>query len=379
MQSWFTEELTLLKESAERFVERDYGFERRQALAASETGFDRAVWSQFAELGWLAAPLPEAYGGLGGSALEVAVVMEALGKGLVLEPYIPTVVLGAGLVAGGGGEELKQALLPAVAAGELLLAFGFAEPQSRYDLADVATSAKRDGDGYRLSGRKGVVFHAATADKIIVSARTAGGARDAAGISLFILDRVCEGLDLRAYATVDGLRAAELTLDNVRAEAADLIGEPDGALPLIEQVVDHATVAVSAEAVGAMEVMLRSTQDYLKTREQFGVPIGSFQVLQHKVVDMFSACELSRALTYRAAASLGDASPQERARAASAMKVQIGKAGKQVGQDAIQLHGGMGMAHEMAVGHYFKRVSMIAATFGDTDFHLRRFAAGQLA
>ena len=318
--------------------------------------------------------MPEAYGGLGGSAMEVAVVMEAIGKGLIVEPYLSSVVLGGGLLAGGGSEALKQALLPALAGGELLLAFGYAEPQSRYNLADVETRAEADGSGYRLTGRKAVVFHAATADKIIVSARSGGGSREAKGISLFILDRESAGLSLRPYATVDGQRAAELALDDVRVEADDRIGEPDGALPLIEQVVDQAIVAVSAEAVGAMEVMLRSTQEYLKTREQFGTAIGAFQVLQHKVVDMFTACELSRALTYRAAATIGEATPKERAKAASAVKVQIGKAGKQVGQDAIQLHGGMGMTQEMAVGHYFKRVSMIGATFGDTDFHLSRFA-----
>jgi len=372
---WMTEELALLKESAERFVEKEYGFERRRALAAGDAGFDRALWARFAELGWLAAPLPEDCGGLGGSILEVAVLMEALGHGLVVEPYLATVVLGAGLVARAGNEAQRRALLPAVAEGRLLLAFAQVEPQARYDLADVETRAKPDGEGFRLSGRKSLVFHGASADRIIVSARSAGARRDRAGLGLFLVEREAEGLGVRAYATVDGLRAADVTLEQVRVGPEACLGDPGDALPAIEQVVDQACVALAAEAVGIMDAMVAQTRDYLKTREQFGVPIGSFQVLQHALVDMFAACELSRALTLRAAATLAEAGPAEAAQAASAAKVQIGRAGRLVGQSAIQLHGGMGMTEELAIGHYFKRLAMIGQTFGDADHHLSRYAS----
>lgn len=375
MHGGLSEDQALLKDSAERFIEKEYGFETRRALAASAEGFSRENWRRFAEFGWLAAPLPEAHGGLGGTALHLAVLMEAFGRGLVVEPYLASVVLGGGLLAEGGDAEQQARLLPALAGGELMLAFAYAEPQSRFDLADVETRAERDGGGFRLTGRKSVVFHAATADKIIVSARSAGAARDREGLSLFLLDREAPGLTLRPYATVDGLRAAEVTLDGVKAARDSVIGELDAALPLIEAAVDRAIIAVSAEAAGAMDVLVGITRDYLKTRVQFGVPIGSFQVLQHRVVEMFAAAELSRALTYRAAAALQAADALHRARAASAAKVQACKAGRLIGQEAIQLHGGMGMTDELAVGHYFKRLTTIGALFGDLDHHLRRFAA----
>ncbi len=373
MDGGLTEEQALLKDSVERFIERDYPFDQRRDLAAGEEGFGRAVWARFAEFGWLAAPLPEAHGGLGGTPVEVAILMEAFGRGLVLEPYLSTVILGGGLLSLAGSDAQKAALLPPLAEGKLLLAFAYAEPQSRYNPGDVETRAEPRGDAYLLNGRKSVVFHAATADKLIVSARTAGAARDAAGIGLFLVDREAEGLALRAYPTVDGLRAAELRLEDVTVDGGAAVGEAGGALPIIEQVLDRATIAVCAEAVGTMGALLEATRAYLETRTQFGVPIGSFQVLQHRVVDMFMAYELSRALVYRAAAAAEDAA--DRAAAASAAKVQVGKAGRMIGQAAIQLHGGMGMTEELAIGHHFKRLSMIGALFGDTDHHLRRFAA----
>jgi pimeloyl-CoA dehydrogenase small subunit len=375
MDSGLTEEQALLKDSVERFVERDYPFDKRRELAASEEGFSRAVWARFAEFGWLAAPLPEAHGGLGGSAVEVAVLMEAFGRGLVLEPYLSTVILGGGLLSLGGGDAQKAALLPAVAEGRHMLAFAYAEPQSRYNPADVETRAERRGDGYILNGCKSVVFHGATADTLIVSARTAGASRDAEGIGLFLVEREAEGLTLRSYPTVDGLRAAELQLEEVAVEGRAVVGEAEGAMPLIERVLDQAVIAVCAEAVGVMGALLEATRAYLEARIQFGVPIGSFQVLQHRVVDMFMAHELSRALVYRAAAAMAEKDAAGRAAAASAAKVQIGKAGRMIGQSAIQLHGGMGMTEELAVGHHFKRLSMIGALFGDADHHLRRFAA----
>ncbi len=377
MDNWLSAEQKLLKESAERFIAKEYGFEARQARAAEAEGFSRATWASFAEMGWLAAPLPEEHDGLGGGTLEVAVVMEALGRGLAVEPFVPTVVLGAGLVARGGSDAQKAELLPAVAAGELLLAFGHSEPRSRYDLARVETTATADGQGFRLDGHKSVVFHAGSADKLLVSARSGGGVRDAEGVSLFLLDRDTPGVELRAYATNDGGRAAEVALSGVNLGPDSLIGPRDQALPLIEAVADEACVALAAEAVGGMDVLVTATRDYLQQRQQFGVPLANFQVLQHRAVDMFMACELSRSLTYRAAGVLADPATgaAARAQAASAAKVQVGKAGKLIGQDAVQLHGGMGMTQEMSVGHYFKRLTMIGATFGDADHHLRRFAA----
>ena len=374
MESWLNEEQTLLKESALRFVDKEYGFAQRRARVDSEEGFSRDTWARFAEFGWLAAAIPEADGGLGGDAVHLAVLMEAFGRGLVVEPYLASVVLGGGLLVAAGNADQKAALLPALAEGKLMLAFAHGEPRARFNLAHVETRAEAEGDGFRLSGRKSVVFHAAGADKIIVSARNAGNARDREGISLFLLDRGAEGLHLRAYPTVDGQRAADLALDNVRVPEAALLGEPGAALPLIERVVDEAIIAVSAEAVGAMETLVAMTGDYLKTRVQFGVPIASFQVLQHRVVEMFAAAELTKALTYRAAAALATADPVTRAKAAAAAKAQVGKAGKFIGQQAVQLHGGMGMTDELAVGHYFKRLTTIGALFGDRDHHLRRFA-----
>ncbi len=261
-----------------------------------------------------------------------------------------------------------------MAQGKLLLAFAFAEPQSRYNLADVTSVARKDGRGFVLDGHKAVVFHADSADKIIVSARTGGGPRDADGISLFLVDADAEGLRRRPYRTVDGLRAAEVTLERVRVDADAALGPIDGGLALIERAVDHGIAAVCAEAVGIMAALLAATQDYVKTRSQFGVPIGSFQVLQHRLVDMFMEHELSKSLAHIAAAGASDPDPRARARAASAAKARIGKAGRFVGQQAIQLHGGMGMTDELPVGHYFKRLTMIDTLFGDADHHLRRFA-----
>ncbi len=368
------EEQRLLQESVQRFVDNEYPFEKRRQLASSDLGFGRQNWQTFAELGWLAAPLPEEHGGLGGSAVDVAVLMETLGRGLAVEPYVSTVVLGGGLVAAGGSDAHKAEILPAIAEGRHRLAFAYAEAESRYNLAAVRTTAKREGDGYRLDGHKSVVFHADSADSVIVAARTAGAPTDAEGITLFLIRRDSPGLGLRAYATVDGLRAAEISLQSVRVGLADVIGPPDGGLPLMERVIDQGITAVCAEAVGIMSTLVKATQEYLKIRVQFGVPIGSFQVLQHRAVDMFMASELSRSLTYRAAATMATDDARERTRAASAAKVQIGRAGRFVGQQAIQLHGGMGMTDELSVGHYFKRLSMIDVQFGNADHHLTRFA-----
>ena len=374
MDTTLTEEQNLLRDSVLRFVRNEYGFESRRALSASEDGFSRKHWATFAELGWLAMPLPEAYGGLGGGATEVAVLMEAFGRGLVLEPYLASVVLGAGLIAKAGSEAQRSEFLPAVARGEMLLALAHGEPQARFDLNDVATTAKKEKGGYVLDGHKAVVWHAGAADKLLVSARTGGGQRDEKGISLFIVDPASPGVTIRAYATNDGQRAGEVMLEGVSVAGDAMLGGEGAGLPAIEAVIDRARVALAAEAVGAMAALVEQTQEYLKTRQQFGVPLSKFQVLQHRLVEMFNEHQLAQALTFRACATLDAGAPAAIARTAAAVKAQSGKAGRFVGQQAIQLHGGMGMTDELAVGHYFKRLSMIDTLFGNADFHLARFA-----
>jgi len=371
-----SEEQQLLKDSAERFIERDYTFDTRRRLAETEEGFDRGVWQQFAELGWLGLAMPEDHGGFDGTLADTAVLMEALGRGLVVEPYLSTVLLGGGLLRYGGNADQQAALIPPMIAGETLLAFAFTERQSRYNLANVETTARADGGGYVLDGAKGVVMHGASAHKLIVSARVSGNSRDEAGISLFLIDGDADGVSRRAYPTVDGLHGAEVSLDGVTVGDDDVVGEASAAYPLIERVIDEASVATCAEAVGVMAVLVDATVEYLKTREQFGAPIGSFQVLQHRAVDMFNELELSRALVHRAAAAIASSDDAlNRARSASAAKVQVGRAGKLIGQQAIQLHGGMGMTDELFVSHYFKRLTMIGTLFGDADHHLKRYTA----
>lgn len=371
-----SDEQRLFQESVENFVAKEYDIGKRRALIAGEDGFSRDHWARFAELGWLGLGLGEDHGGTGGlaggSALDTAVLMEGFGRGLVPEPYLATVVLGGGVVELAGNTAQKSALLPALAAGELMLAFAYAEPRGRYDLAHVETRAETKDGGYVLNGHKSVVFHAAGAEKIVVSARTSGAAGDGDGISLFVLAGETPGLTLRPYPTIDGLRAAEVMLDGAGGE---LLGPEGQALPVIEAVIDRATVAVSAEAVGIMQTLNEMTRAYVEGRKQFGIAIGKFQVLQHALVDMYMAHELSKSLTYRAAAAIGASDGSSRARAASAAKVQIGRAGKLIGEQAVQLHGGMGMTDELALGHYFKRLAMIEPLFGDTAHHRRRFAS----
>jgi pimeloyl-CoA dehydrogenase small subunit len=370
----YSEDQVLLQASVQRFVQNAYSFEQRRKIVATDEGYLASNWKQFAELGWLGMPFPEDFGGFGGTPVETMIVMEAFGGGLVAEPYLPTVVLGGGAVLHGGSEAQKQEILPAVAEGDLKLALGFVERQSRYNLADVETKASKAGGGWVLEGMKGVVFGAPAADRLIVSARTAGGSRDADGITLFLVDKAAEGVRVRGYPTADGLRAGEVHLDKVKLPADAVIGEVDGGLPLLEQVVDYGIAALCAEAVGAMKHLNDMTLDYLKTREQFGQPIGRFQVLQHRMVDMFIAHEEAKSMAMMAAMRADERDAAERRKAMSAAKVQIGKSARYVGQQAIQLHGGIGMTEEYAAGHYFKRLTMIERSLGDTDHHLKRFS-----
>ncbi|HML14111.1 MAG TPA: acyl-CoA dehydrogenase family protein, partial [Xanthobacteraceae bacterium] len=323
-----------------------------------------------ADLGLLGLPFDEAHGGSGGGPVETMIIAEAFGRALALEPYLATVVLAGGLLRHAGTPAQHDAILPKVAEGSMLLAFAHAERQARYDLADVATSAKRDGGGYVIDGQKSLVLNGDTADKLIVSARVSGNRRDRDGLALFLIDAGAPGVTRRDYATVDGLRAADVTLANVKAGADAVLGEAGKAFPAIERVADEAIAALCAEAVGAMAAMHELTLEYLRTRKQFGVPIGSFQVLQHRAVDMFVALEQARSMAMLATMMSAEPDARERRKAISAAKVQIGRSGRIVGQGAVQLHGGIGMTMEYKVGHYFKRVTAIDMAFGDADHHL---------
>ena len=370
-----SEEQRLLKDSAERFVRENCSLDGRRALVASEPGYSERSWRQMAELGWLGVGVPEAFGGTGGGPVETMVLMEAFGAGLLVEPYLPSVVLGAGLVTEAGTEAQKAAILPAAVAGELKLAFAWVEPGSGFDLFDVRTTARRDDGGWVIDGAKGVVLGAAAADRLILSARTSGGSRDRNGIGLFLVDREADGVRLRDYRTMDGLRAAEVAFENVVIDEDAALGDPRDALPAVEAVAERAIAALCAEAVGAMDVIVRDTAEYLKTRKQFGRPIGAFQVLQHQFTDMLIASEEARAMTYVATLRLGERDAVARAKAVSGAKHLVGRQGRVIGQRAIQLHGGMGMTEEMAVGHYFKRLTMIDVMFGDEAYHLKRYAS----
>lgn len=369
----FTEEQTLLRNSVQRYIQDKYDFDTRQNITRSDAGWSREHWAAFAELGLLAAPFDEQYGGFGGGPVESMIVMEEFGKGLVVEPYLQTVILCGGLINAAGNAAQKAELLPKISGGELVMAMAYAEPQGRFNLADIVTTAKADGDGFILNGHKAVVSGAPWADKLLVTARTDGGQRDEAGITVFIVDKETDGISTRDYPTVDGQRAAEVTFENVKVGADAVIGEVGGALPQIEAAIDGAIAAVCAEAVGCMRVLTDATVEYCKNRKQFGQPISAFQVLQHRMVDMFMECEQSLSMTYMVNLKLGEGEV-ERVKAASAAKAQIGKSGRFVGQQAVQLHGGMGMTDELNIGHYFKRLTMIDTQFGNVDYQLRRFA-----
>lgn len=370
----FTEEQTLLRNMVQSFVQDNYDFDARMKIVRSEEGMSQEIWRQFAELGLLAAPFSEEMGGLDGGPIETMVIMEELGRGLVVEPYLPTVVLCGGILSRHGSDTQKEAQLPGIIGGEEIWALAYAEPQSRFNPADVLTSAKADGDGYVLNGTKAVVVAAPWASKLIVSARISGEQRDSDGLGLFIVEKSAAGVSTQDYPTVDGNRASEVTLENVAVAADALIGEAGNGLSILEEALDYGIGAVCAEAIGHMKCLNDATVEYCKTRKQFGVPIGSFQVLQHRMVDMFMEYEQSVSMTYMVNMKLVEGEA-ERRKAAAGAKVQIGKSGRFVGQEAVQLHGGMGMTEELNVGHYFKRLTVIDTQFGNVDHHLKRFAA----
>jgi len=367
----FTEEQSMLRDTVASYLADHYSFDQRRAALSKDPHWRPDVWKAFAEeLGILGAPFPEDLGGLGGGHVENMIVMEELGKALVVEPYLGTVVIGGGFLKHSGHPQAAE-LIGKIIEGSAIFAFAWAEPQGRYNLADLKTTAKKDGGSYVLNGQKAVVIAAPYATHLIVTARTGGGQRDQQGVSVFIVPKDAAGVTTRDYPTVDGFRASEVYLENVKVEAAALVGPEGAAMPLIETVVDEAVAATCAEACGVLRKLHEGTLEYTKQRKQFGQPISSFQVLQHRMVDMFIQVEQSVSMTYMATIKLGDAA--ERGKAAAAAKVQIGKACRFVGQNAIQLHGGMGMTDELAIGHYFKRATMIESAFGSTDHWLARY------
>jgi len=371
----FSEEQSLLQDSVQRFIQNDYTFEARQKIIQTEDGFSRDNWSTFAELGWLGLPFSEEDGGFGGTPIETMIMMEEFGKGLVVEPYLSTVIMAGAILSEGGSQEQKANTLAAIIAGTKFAALAFVEPQARFNLANITTRAKTTKTGFVINGFKGVVLGGPTADVLVVPVRTIGEQQAEDGITLFLVDANADGISRRDYPTVDGWRASEITFEEVIVDAASVIGEVGKGLPILEKAIDNAILAIGAEAVGAMEVLYKTTVEYCKTREQFGQPIGKFQVLQHRMVDMFIEHEQSKSLLYMAAMRLDEGYGPAARKAVSALKVQVGKGGKFVGQNAVQLHGGMGMTDELNVGHYFKRLTTIETLFGNVDYHLRKYAS----
>jgi len=368
----FTEEQVMLRDSVARFIADNYDFDTRQHIAGSDEGMSRENWQTFAELGWLSIPFAEEHGGFGGSAVDVMLMMEQLGKGLVLEPYLATVLLFGGLLQNGGSAEQQAEHIPKIIDGSCQGAFAYLERQSRFELADVKTSAVAQGDGYCLNGEKVVVFNGANADHVIVSARTSGEQSDEQGISLFLLAADAAGVEKLSYRMMDGQVVANLLLTDVQVPAANLVGELGGGYSLTESTAMDASLAVAAEAVGIMEQLNAKTVEYTKTRQQFGVAIGSFQALQHRMVETFMAHEQTKSLLYRAVCAMTD-EQEDAATAIHALKVMVDRAGKQVLGEAIQLHGGMGITDELDIGHYAKRLMMINTSFGNGDHHQAKF------
>jgi pimeloyl-CoA dehydrogenase small subunit len=365
-----TEDQRLLTESVGRLLSDTYAFEQRKQVLKTPTGWSETLWAQYAELGLLGLPFSEDFGGFGGSAVDVMLLMQAFGKHLVLEPYLATVVLGGTALRLAGSDAQQEEVIPGIAAGERCLAFAHYERQARYDMTDVLTTAKSNADGFLLEGAKSTVLHGDSADTLVVSARTAGGRDDEAGLSLFLVDAGAAGVARRGYALRDGSRAAEVSFSAVQVPRDALLGEQDNALPVIRRVVEAGIAAGAAEVVGAMEAMQAMTLDYLKTRVQFGRAIGENQALQHRAAEMMIALEQGRSMAMLAAMMVDEPNAAERERNISMAKVGVGQAGRFVSQNAVQLHGGIGMTEEYAVGHYFRRVMVFEHLFGDTATHL---------
>lgn len=365
---------TMLTDSVEKFITNEYGFESRQKYAASELGYSTEVWQTFAELGWTAVPFSEADGGFDGGPIELMVMMQQFGRGLIVEPYLENVVLAGGVLRRAANDAQKSKWLEALIGGELQAALAFTEPQSGYDFGNVETTATADGDDFVISGRKGVVLNGGNAGLLIIPARTSGGSTDLDGISLFAVGGHADGVSRRSYPTVDGHQAAEIEMQDVRVESSAMLGATGDGYAVLDAVLDEATLGICAEAVGIMQILTDKTVEYSKNRVQFGVPIGSFQALQHRMVDMLTACEQSYSLLMWAAMAAADGSDEAK-RAVSMIKYHVGTAGQKVGQEAVQIHGGMGVSWDLDIAHYFKRLTAIGQLFGNADWHLDKLAA----
>ena len=374
-----SDEQTLLAETIKRFVTTHYNFDTRAKIMASPGGFSTDVWAAIAEMGLLGLPFAEAHGGFGGSTVDVMLVMEAIGEGLLVEPYLATVGLGGRFIARAGTKAQQERILPALIEGKHTLAFAHTEPGGRYDLRQVGLKARRQGEGWVLDGDKAMVLHGGSADTLVVSARTAGGDTDAAGITLFLVPRTAPGVTVKESRTIDNLRTADIRFSGVSVGSDALLGREGEGFGVIEEVVDYATALLCAEAVGAIRYANEATLEYLKTRRQFGVPIGSFQALQHRMVEMMISYEQARSMAYLACVKIDSAEAAERRHVISAAKIMIADACRHVSQESVQLHGGMGMTEELKVSHTFRRLTMLAQAFGDAEHHLERFAATEPA
>jgi len=369
----FTEEQTMIKDSVSRFVRDEYDFDTRRSIIDSEEGISRKFWTMFAELGWLSVPFAEEYGGFGGSVEDIAAVMEELGKGIVVEPYASTVVVFGGLLSASDNSALKEEVIPTVIDGSCMGSFACVEAQSRYELSDVATTAAAADGGYTINGEKTVVANGGTANKFVVSARTSGGQFDRDGVSLFLVDATTAGVDVKSYKMMDGLSAATVTFKDVMVTESQLLIAAGEGMALIDQVMPQILMALSAEALGIMATLNTLTVEYTKVRQQFDTPISSFQALQHRMVDTFMACEQTKSMLYRGLCQAGEDDREALSKSVHALKATVARYGRLVGEEAIQIHGGIGMTDELNVGHYVKRLMMINVSFGDGDFHQKKF------
>ena len=369
----FTEEQTMIKDSVSRFVRDEYDFDTRRAIVDSDEGISREFWSMFAELGWLSVPFAEEYGGFGGSVEDIAAVMEELGKGIVIEPYASTVVMFGGLLSASDNSALKADVIPSIIDGSCMGSLASVEVQSRFEMADVATSAIATDGGYKINGEKTVVANGGTADKFIVTARTSGDQFDYDGISLFLVDASAPGVTVKSYKMMDGQSAATVSFKDVLVSESQLLNAVGKGMDLIEQVMPQILIALSAEALGIMSTLNSTTVEYTKVRKQFDTPISSFQVLQHRMVDTFMACEQTKSMLYRGLCQAGEDDRNALVKTVHALKAMVARYGKLIGEEAIQIHGGIGMTDELNIGHYVKRLMMINVSFGDGDFHHQKF------
>ena len=369
-----SEEQKMIQQSVERFVQENYDLTNRVKISSEDPGYSQEYWTAMAELGWLGLAFSEEEGGFGGNQIDTLVLMEQFGKGLVLEPFLANIVLGGGAIKRGGSPAIKESILPNLIEGNLQVTLAYAEEQSRFDIEDVATAAREDGGNFIINGKKSMVLNAESADKIVVVTRTSGSQVDEDGISLFLVDATSKGIERENFPTVDGLRASEITFTDVEVPSANLIGEKDKGFSILQAVVNDAILALSAEAVGAMEVLYKDTVEYTQQREQFDHPLSDFQVLQHRMVDMFMEYEQCKSLLLRATMETVQ-DPILAQRTVHALKHLIGKSGIFVGESAVQLHGGMGVTEELRIGHFFKRLLVIDSQFGNSDFHLDKFTS----